>query len=405
MNAICLVVDRLHAGYLGAYGNSWIATPAIDCLAAEGFVFDQCLIDSPQLEILCRSLWLGSHALAPPQPSPEQGHLARRLAAAGVAATLITDEAEIAAHPLADGFETVLRIPAAEGVAAAETADQTHLAWCFAHLIDWLESAPATFCVWCHLKGLGAPWDAPLDFRRQYMEEGDPEPPSAAAVPSRMLPSDYDPDELLGFSQAYAGQVTLLDTCVGALMEFLQTTPLGPETVVVLLSPRGFPLGEHGRLGPCDEALYNELVHVPLVLRFPDGLGAAGRSHALVQPEDLFATLLDLWGVPPDGLPPTTRSLMPLVREEAEGLRDRLGIAGLGAERAIVTPVWYLRMAGAEELFVRPDDRWQVNNVFDRCAEVVELLRQAYWHFEQAVQSCQLSQIPRLHEALVTPPD
>ena len=27
MNAICLVVDRLHAGYLGAYGNAWIDTP------------------------------------------------------------------------------------------------------------------------------------------------------------------------------------------------------------------------------------------------------------------------------------------------------------------------------------------------------------------------------------------
>lgn len=90
--------------------------------------------------------------------------------------------------------------------------------------------------------------------------------------------------------------------------------------------------------------------------------------------------------------------------EEAEGLRDRLGIAGPGSQRAIVTPVWYLRTAGAEELFVRPDDRWQVNNVADRCAEVVELLRKVYSHFEQAVQSGQLSQIPPLHEALVTPP-
>ncbi len=63
MNAILLVIDRLHAGYLGAYGNAWNETPAIDRLAAEGFVFDQCLIDSPRLETFCRGLWLGSHAL------------------------------------------------------------------------------------------------------------------------------------------------------------------------------------------------------------------------------------------------------------------------------------------------------------------------------------------------------
>ena len=42
MNAIIVAIDRLHAGYLGCYGNAWILTPAFNRLAAEGFVFDQC---------------------------------------------------------------------------------------------------------------------------------------------------------------------------------------------------------------------------------------------------------------------------------------------------------------------------------------------------------------------------
>ncbi len=67
-----------------------------------------------------------------------------------------------------------------------------------------------------------------------------------------------------------------------------------------MLSARSFPLGEHGRVGQCDEALYNELVQAPLVLRLPDGSGALGRSQALVQPANLAATLLDLWGVLPN---------------------------------------------------------------------------------------------------------
>ena len=29
-------------------------------------------------------------------------------------------------------------------------------------------------------------------------------------------------------------------------------------------SPRGFPLGEHRRIGECDQALYGELLHVPV---------------------------------------------------------------------------------------------------------------------------------------------
>ena len=63
-------------------------------------------------------------------------------------------------------------------------------------------------------------------------------------------------------------------------------------------------MGEHRRLGPCDEALHGEFVHVPLFF-FPDGLAAerpagsmypwsAARSQALVEPADLWATLLDL---------------------------------------------------------------------------------------------------------------
>ena len=68
MNAIVLVIDRLHAGYLGAMGNGWIDTPAIDRLAAGSLVFNQMLLDTPRLDLLYRSYWQGWHAMAPPPP-------------------------------------------------------------------------------------------------------------------------------------------------------------------------------------------------------------------------------------------------------------------------------------------------------------------------------------------------
>jgi arylsulfatase A-like enzyme len=217
-----------------------------------------------------------------------------------------------------------------------------------------------------------------------------------------MLPEDHDPDELLGIVQSYAGQVTLLDTCLGALVEFLDTTPVGRETLLMTTSSRGFPLGEHGRVGACDEAIYSELVHVPLMLRPADGSALAARSHALVEPADLWATLLGHWGVRDAPPSPTAADLMPVVRGEVDSLRDRLGVRGSQAERAIRTPAWYLRNALRPELFAKPDDRWEVNDVANRCQEVVECLGDALVQYEQTVQAGRIADLPPLDEVLRT---
>jgi arylsulfatase A-like enzyme len=403
VNAICLVIDRLQAGYLGAYGNSWIETPAMDRLAAESFLFDQALIDAPPLDLLYRSYWQGWPALVSHEP-PRRSSLPGRLAAAGTATILATDEPLVRQHLLAADFDERIDLdpPRQPGVAARDAFEQTHLARCFARITDRLRSARPPFFFWAHLGSLGATWDAPPDFRRRYWIEGDPQPSHSAEVPNRPLAADHDRDEVAAFAQAYAGQVSLLDTCLAALLEAIEEHPAAKETLLVLTSSRGFPLGEHRRLGPCDEALYAELVHVPLAIRFPDGLGAAARSQALVEPADLWATILDCWRVADIPPSPTAATLMPLVREEVAAVRDRLVLAGQGGERAIRTPAWYLRAAAdPPELFVKPDDRWEVNNVAVRCLEVVECLQDALLQYEQTVQTGRISDLPPLSDVLI----
>ena len=332
MNAICFVFDRLHAGYLGAYGNAWIETPAVDRLASQAFVFDQALIDTPDLSRLYRSYWQGRHALAAEASPGDWPSLAARLREAGVTTALVTDEPAVARHQLAVDFDEIIDIDPPWECRTAELIEETHFARAFVEIIDYLESAREPFMLWCHLAGLGTIWDAPSAFRRAYKDEEDPEPPSGAEVPEQMLPEDHDPDELLGIVQCYAGQVSLLDSCLEAFLEFLQDSKAGGDTLLALTSSRGFPLGEHRRVGPCDEALYGELAQVPLMLRFPDGAGAGARSQALVEPADLWATFSQWWqnGPVPDS--PAAASLIQVVRQDIVTLRDRLCIAGLGEE-------------------------------------------------------------------------
>ena len=203
MNAVCLVFDRLHAGYVGAYGNSWIDTPAIDRLAAQSFLFDQAAIDSPEIERLYRSYWQGWHALcpAPPESRPSLPALLRE---AGAHTVLLGDEPLVLRHPLAADFDQRIEIDPPWRPQTASDIEQTHFGRCFVRMIEWLESAGGPFLLWCHLGGLGTTWDAPPEFRRAYQDEGDPSPPDGADVPDRRLTADYDPDELLGVSQSYA---------------------------------------------------------------------------------------------------------------------------------------------------------------------------------------------------------
>ena len=239
-----------------------------------------------------------------------------------------------------------------------------------------------------------------MEFRNQYADEEDPEPPKFFDVPNRWLAEDYDPDELLGITHAYAGQVALLDVCVGALMDHIRQGELAANTQLTLVSARGFPLGEHLRVGPCDEALYSETVQIAWMMRFPGGLGELARSQALVQPADLPGTLLDWLEIDrsPLGSGRAT-SLLEIIRGDAESIRD-CALLDAGAERAIRTPAWYLRQpaGGAAELYSKPGDRWEVNEVASLCGQSVTGLQAALRETGQAGQE---SQLPPLAEGLV----
>jgi arylsulfatase A-like enzyme len=188
---------------------------------------------------------------------------------------------------------------------------------------------------------------------------------------------------------------------VGGFLDQFRDSALAESTQLTFLSARGFPLGEHRRVGACDEPLYNETSQLAWIMRFPDGLGKLARSQALVQPADLPAAMLDWLELDRGQLGGGhASSLLPIVRGDVEALRDRIFLASR-RERAIRTPAWLLRQAGAgrPELYAKPGDRWEVNEVAQLCPEVVSGLQAALADWEQSGASGPLSP---LAEALVT---
>ncbi len=384
-NVICLVVDRLHAGMIGAYGNNWIKTAALDQLAGESFLFDQAFVDSPQLERLYRAYWLGLHAAGTQQPSDVGASLPQLLAKAGMHTALVTDEAEVALMPLAADFAEQVRVESPLHDQPAEDVSETGLGRLFGAATEWLHAPRQPFCLWIHARGMAGSWDAPFAMRKHFADQQDPVPPAFTAVPDRRLPNEFDLDELLGIKHAYAGQVAALDMCLGAFCEQFDASPLAANTHLTFLSARGFPLGEHHRVGACDEALYNETTQLVWLMRFPDSAGKLDRSGALVQPADLPGTLLEWLGLDRRELAGGhASSLLGIIDGRLESLRDRVFMLSCH-DRAIRTPAWHLRQsdAGAVELYAKPSDRWEVNEVSKLLHDIAMGLKAALAEIEK----------------------
>lgn len=399
-NALVLVMDRLGSGYLGPYGNTWIETPAWNQLAARSLLVEAALGDTADLASLYHSYWQGRHAFSArhAQDTPE---LAEYLADHDVEPWLVTDEPLVAQHAAAAGFHERVILPVGEEQ-EAERVEHTQLARLFATAIDVLEQARPPFLIWVHAQAMQGPWDAPYDLRCRFAEEEDPDPPRSAVPPDCRLTADYDPDELLGFQHAYAGQVSLLDTCLSILLDALWSGSAGEDTALLATAARGYPLGEHRYVGRTERLLHAELLQVPWLLHCPHGEGAAWRAHQLVQPPDVYPTLLEWFGVAVPDVPLWGRAALPRTLEhEGRAAREQAGSRD-GGERAIRVPAWFLRRdaAGQPLLYAKPDDRWEFNEISHRCHEVAGKLAEVLELFEAAARADDRQRLAPLADVL-----
>lgn len=97
--------------------------------------------------------------------------------------------------------------------------------------------------------------------------------------------------------EVYYGMVSFLDHCAGKLLERLDELGLRENTLVLFTTDHGHLFGQHGLhyKGPF---LYEDLIRVPLLVRYPPEVPAGQRSGALQSLVDLAPTLLDFCGLP-----------------------------------------------------------------------------------------------------------
>jgi len=89
----------------------------------------------------------------------------------------------------------------------------------------------------------------------------------------------------------YDGEIRYVDGWIGQLLQALRDQRLEDNTLFIVMADHGDNIGDHGLWGH-HFCLYDSLLHVPCLIRFPRDFPAGMRVDHIVQTTDVFATVM-----------------------------------------------------------------------------------------------------------------
>jgi len=421
MNIIQIVSDTFRRDYLGCYGNNWIHTEHLDRFAGDSVIFDKAYIASfptiPHRHDIFTGRYTFIYSTWAPLPRNEV-ILSQLLRQAGYVTMLIVDTPHMIrdAHYFDRGFDGWWWIRGQEhdrymtnppkdpeerqkalgrqylqNVSLRRFEEDYFVAKTMTSAIKWLElnyDQHEKFFLHIDTFDPHEPWDPP----KWYAEMYDPEwkggdVPGGAYIlgVERPAASDLTEEQLNHLRALYAGEVTLVDRWVGRLLQKIDDLGLLEDTAIIFTSDHGTYIGEHNYIGKRPR-LYEEVAHIPLIIRLPDSAGAPkGRRDEIVQSPDLMPTILELAEVNP---PPTVqgRSILPIIRGETSGETDiAVSSASLVGQRlpdwiTVTSKGWALLASQVEsgvksELYDLSRDPGETKNLIDERPDVADDLR------------------------------
>ncbi|MHB1416607.1 MAG: sulfatase [Chloroflexota bacterium] len=394
------MLDSLGANYVGCYGNKWIKTPNLDRFAQEGVLFENNYIEGLPTIPCRRSMFTGRYYL------PTKGWSALDMDDTTIAdlcwgrpidTSLVTDcpQFRLPKFGYFRGFDKVHFTHGHEAdhdyfsqdplyhlkpedfveEHVLETADKIlgdkvigpllneigcHLResqyWqgeedqmaprTMKAAVDYLKKADRNkqFFLWVDSFDPHEPWDPPSVYDPDLKCPYDPDYKGKDMFLPLMgeVEGIYTEEELHHIRMLVAEKVTMVDRWFGYLMDQVRAMGLEEDTLILMLSDHGEPLGNgehgHGIMRKCRPWPYEELAHAPMMIKGP-GIPAGKRVKSFTQSVDVAPTVTDWLGI---GVHPEMqgKSLLPLAKGEVDKVRD-FAIAGYYKySAAIYTDDW-----------------------------------------------------------------
>jgi arylsulfatase A-like enzyme len=317
---IVILVDTLRVDYLGCYGFKGPVSPSIDAVARESYIFRNCYASAPWTKPSVASLFTSlspmEHGVTNHEggmwsgnaPDLEKGvlrleafTLAERLKARGYAT------AAFVANPWMSwqyGFDQGFDVYSSIASVVAPPAERVTL-----EAMRWLKSpgARAPYFMYMHLLDVHGPYNAPDSTYEKV--RGSPSVQTDEVLSTEewnaILPSEMqavwahdssgvrrpETQRVDTWKGRYAAEVRDLDDRLGPFLRELEQGGFLDHTYLILIADHGEALHDHGNWDH-GYTLFEDQVHVPMIIRPPGGLKASRDVPNVVGLVDILPTLV-----------------------------------------------------------------------------------------------------------------
>ncbi len=317
-NLILISIDTLRPDHLGCYGYERPTSATIDSLAQRGVVFDHAFAQAswtlPSHMSMFTSMYPHTHQVEDQGASLAEGiaTAAEALSESGYSTDGFVSWIFLSSRFGFDrGFDRYDEIVPGRKIVDGRPKpfypDVTTLV--DSVLVNFVDAQPtpgteSPFYLFLHIFDPHIDYDPPLEYAQIF----DPSLESTERgsfqflqnyIAGRTAEVPQLPDGALEQIRAlYDGEIRHVDDQLSRLFGRLRAQGLLENTIVMLTSDHGEEFMEHGSIEGHQWTLYDEVLHVPLIICFPDGRGAGTRFDPIVQTIDVAPTLLDLAGIP-----------------------------------------------------------------------------------------------------------
>lgn len=396
-NILLIGIDSLRADHMSCYGYPRQTTPHIDRFARGGTLFENTF--SPHIpttsgygSMLTGMDCFGTQIVALRHKGPIRAGvktLAEILGEAGYNTTCVG----FGGNPASRGFQTYLEFPGWGADESGRSPKAENLNKVAVPELKRLAADDKPFLLFLRHMDPHSPYLPPAPYERMFYhgDECDPNNHSMEPVMSFKPFCDYfaawmppgisDKDYVIA---QYDGAVAYMDAAIQTLFTALDTLGLTDDTIVVINADHGETLYDH----ECwfdHHGMYDNVLHVPLILHYPGKVPAGKRITGYNQHKDLVPTLLDLAGIETPGYAFDGESLTPMMRGEVASHDTEFYITECTWMRkhGWRTPEWKLMVALEPDFHFKPPielynlikDPEENDNLADRLPDVVAHLR------------------------------